>query len=39
MLSFWRSIPTPIKVVSITILVLAFIAVYQWGYINGKQSK
>ena len=39
MRALWTSIGLPVRIVGITILLLAFIAVYQWGYITCKKQK
>lgn len=39
MFSFWKSIPLIVKIVGITLIVLALIATYQWGFINGSKPK
>lgn len=38
MWSFIKSIPAPVKWIGGIILVLALVAVYQWGYINGEKK-
>lgn len=38
MLTFFKSIPKPILIIGGTIIILALIATYQWGVINGKKS-
>lgn len=38
MLTFLKTIPKAIWITAAVIFVLSLVAVYQWGYINGKQS-
>lgn len=38
MLTFLKSIPKPIMIIGGIIIVLALVATYQWGVINGKKS-
>lgn len=39
MITFFKSIPRDILIAGSIVLVIAFIAVYQWGYINGEKSR
>lgn len=39
MWNIWKSIPILWRVVGITVIILALLATYQWGYINGKNSR
>lgn len=38
MFAFLKTIPKAIWITAAIIFVLALVAVYQWGYINGKKS-
>lgn len=39
MLELWKAIKPLTKFISITILALALIAAWQWGYIMGEKNK
>ncbi len=38
MFTFLKSVPKLIWIIAGVIFLLSLIAVYQWGYINGKKS-
>lgn len=38
-MGIWKSIPLVVRIVGISLIALSFIAIYQWGYINGAKSK
>lgn len=37
-MGIWKSIPLVVRIFGITFIVIALIATYQWGYINGAKS-